>query len=113
MTSFAEVDPIIDAWAAATAKKLFIEWAGRPARFAYLPGLRPFECFQISIDQPLSGRVAVLARSVDTDDESEFEQRWEGATETLSAMLEEATDRVRTWVNRSPANGSSPPIFAV
>ena len=110
MTSFAEVDLIIDAWAAATVEKLFTEWAGRPARFAYLPGLRPFECFQISIDQPLSGRVAVLARSVDTDDESEFEQRWEGATETLPAMLGEATDRVRTWVNRSPANGSSPPF---
>jgi len=106
MTSFAEVDLIIDAWAAATVEKLFTEWAGRPARFAYLPGLRPFECFQISIDQPLSGRVAVLARSVDTDDESEFEQRWEGATETLPAMLGEATDRVRTWVNRFPANGS-------
>lgn len=105
MTSFAEVDPIIDAWAAATVKKLFTEWAGQPARFAYLPGLRPFECFQISIDQPLSGRVAVLARSVDTDDACEFEQRWEGAIETLPAMLGEATDRVRTWVTRSPANG--------
>jgi hypothetical protein len=45
MTSFAEVDPIIDAWAAATAKKLFIEWAGRPARFAYLPGFTPIRMF--------------------------------------------------------------------
>ena len=106
MTPYAEVDPIIDAWATATVQKLFTEWAERPARFAYLPGLRPFECFQISIDQPLDGRVAVLARSVDTDDESEFEQRWEGAIEALSAMLDEATNRVRIWVNRSPANGS-------
>lgn len=79
MTPYAGVDPIIAAWATATVKKLFTEWAGRPARFAYLPGLRPFECFQISIDQPLGGRIAVLARSVDTDDKSEFEQRWEGA----------------------------------
>ncbi len=105
MTPYAEVDPIIDAWAEATVKKLYTEWADLPARFGYLPGLREFECFQISIDQPLGGRVAVLARSVDTDDESEFEQRWEGATENLSTMLDEATDQVRTWVNRSPANG--------
>lgn len=106
MTPYAEVDPIIDAWAAGTVEKLFKEWADRPARFAYLPGLRRFECFQISIDEPLGGRIVVLARSVDTDDEGEFEQRWEGATENLSTMLDEATDRVRAWVNRSPANGS-------
>ncbi|TPE58560.1 hypothetical protein FJQ54_15985 [Sandaracinobacter neustonicus] len=105
MSPYAEVDPIIDVWAAATVKKLFTEWAGRPARFAYLPGLRPFECFQISINPPLGGHVAVLARSVDTDDESEFKQCWEGATETLSTMLDEATDQVRAWVNRSPATG--------
>lgn len=106
MTPYAEVDPIIDAWAAGTAKKLFTEWADRPARFAYLPGLRPFECFQISVDQPHGGRIAVLARSIDTDDDSELEERWEGAVENLLTMLEEATDRVRRWANRSSANGS-------
>ncbi|WP_404710311.1 hypothetical protein [Sphingomonas sp. MMS24-J13] len=105
MTAYAEVDPAIDAWALATVKKLFTERADQPARFAYLPGLRPFECFQISIDPPLAGRVAVSARSVDTDDESEFDERWEGPTDALPILLEKATATVQTWVNRPIANG--------
>lgn len=106
MTTYAEVDPVIDAWAQVTVRKLFTVWADRPARFAYLPGLRPFECFQISIDPPVAGRVAVLARSVDTDDESQFEQHWEGPTNALPALLETATATVQLWVNRPTANGS-------
>lgn len=106
MTTYAEVDSIIDAWASANVKKLFCEWADRPARFAYVPGLRPFECFQISIDAPLLGRIAVYARSIDTDDESEFEQCWEGPTDTLFAMLEEATGTVQEWMNRVPVKGN-------
>jgi hypothetical protein len=76
MRDYGEVDPVIDAWAQVTVEKLFTEWAGRPDRFAYLPGLRPFECFQIAIEPPLAGRITVFARSVDTDDGSEFKQRW-------------------------------------
>ena len=106
MTSYAEVDPVIDAWAQSTVKKLFTEWADQPARFAYLPGLRPFESFQISIDPPFAGRVAVSARSVDTDDGSKFNERWEGATDALAVLLEEATATVQKWVNRAAANGS-------
>jgi hypothetical protein len=97
MTAYAYVDPGIDAWAQATVKKLYTEWADRPARFAYLPGLRPIECFQISIEPPLAGRATVWARSVDTDDGSEFEQRWEGEIAFLSIMLGKATDTVRGW----------------
>ncbi|WP_159983252.1 MULTISPECIES: hypothetical protein [unclassified Novosphingobium] len=105
MKAYAEVDSAIDAWAQATVKKLFTEWADQPARFAYLPGRRPFECFQISIDPPFAGRVAASARSVDTDDESEFDERWEGATDALPDLLEEATATVQKWVNRPTTNG--------
>jgi len=105
MTAYAEVDPFIDAWAQATVKKLFTEWAGQPARFAYLPGLRPFECFQISIEPPFAGRVGVMARSIDTDDGGEFDQRWEGAADALSILLEEATATVQEWANRPTPEG--------
>lgn len=106
MTAYAEVDPVIDAWAKATVKKLFTEWADQPARFAYISGLRAFECFQISIDPPFAGRVAVSARSIDTNDESEFYERWEGATDVLPALLEEATATVQKWVIRPTTNGN-------
>lgn len=100
MTIYDEADTTINAWAKANVKKLFVEWAGEQARFAYLPGLRPFECFQISIEPPVSGHIAVNAHSIDTDDGSEFEQRWEGRLEDLSVMLENATSAVRGWANR-------------
>jgi hypothetical protein len=106
MTGYDEVDAIIDAWAKANVKKLFDEWAGKPARFAYLPGKRALECFQISIQLPSAGRIVVSAHSVDTDDDSEHHQSWEGPVDSLAAMLEKATDVVRIWVNRPSANGS-------
>lgn len=104
MTAYADIDPVIDAWAQTTVKKLFTEWADQPVRFAYMPGLRPFECFQILIEPPFAGRVVVVARSVDTDDESEFEEQWEGATDALSILLEKATASVREWAHRCTAS---------
>ena len=72
----------------------------------YLPGLRPLECFQISIQPPFAGRIVVSAHSVDTDDDSEHHRTWEGPVDNLAAMLEEATEAVRIWVNRPSANSS-------
>ncbi len=67
MMGYDEVDATIAAWAKANVKKLYKERAGEPVkRFAYLTGLRPFECFQIVIRPPLAGRVIVSAHSVDT-----------------------------------------------
>ncbi len=108
MAAYAEVDPTIDAWAASTVKALSKVWAGKPARFAYLPGLRPSECFQISIEPPAGGRVIAMARSVDTDDERDFEQRWGGPIETLGTMLDEATNWVQNWASRPTADGHLP-----
>ncbi len=106
MTGYEEVDATIAAWAVANVKMLFDEWAGKPARFAYLPGLRPFECFQIWVEPPVSGQVAVYAASVDTDDDSEHQRTWEGPVASLGTMLDQATETVREWINRSCANGS-------
>ncbi|WP_018075945.1 hypothetical protein [Novosphingobium nitrogenifigens] len=100
MTIYGEADTIIKTWAKANVKTLFVEWAGQPARFAYLPGHRPLECFQISIEPPVSGHIAVNACSIDTDDGSEFEKRWEGPLDSLAAMLDDATALVRGWANR-------------
>jgi len=106
MADYDEVDATIASWAKANVKKLFDEWDGAPARFAYLPGLRPFESFQISVQPPSAGRVVVSAASVDTDDGSEHHRTWEGPVDNLAAMLEEATAAVCLWAHRSPARGS-------
>ena len=106
MTSYDDVDAIIAAWADANVKELFHEWAGKSARFAYLPGLRPLECFQIWVQPPFGDRIVVSAASVDTDDDSEHGQTWEGPVDSLATMLDEATEVVREWVNRPCANSS-------
>jgi hypothetical protein len=106
MTGYDEVDATIAAWASTNVKKLFEEWAGKPARFAYLPGLRPLECFQIWVQPPLAGRIVVSAASVDTDDDSEHHRTWEGQMDSLATMLNDATAAVREWANRPSVNGS-------
>jgi len=100
MTVYGEADAIINTWANANVKTLFVEWAGQPARCAYLPGNRPFECFQISIEPPVSGHIAVNACSIDTDDGNEFEKRWVGPLDDLAMMLDDATSAVKDWANR-------------
>ena len=105
MTGYEQVDATIATWAKTNVRKLFDEWAGEPARFAYLPGLRPRECFQISIQPPSNGRIVISAHSVDTDDNSEHHRTWEGPVDSLAVLLEEATDVVQVWVNRPSANG--------
>ncbi|MBN8809602.1 MAG: hypothetical protein J0I47_15390 [Sphingomonas sp.] len=100
------MDEVIETWAVTNVKKLFDKWAGKSARFAYSSGLRPFEYFQISINPPCEGHVVISARSIDTDDDTEFEREWEGATDKLAAMLNDATKTVMDWIKRSPANDS-------
>lgn len=106
MTGFEDVDETIAAWANSNVKKLFDDWAGKPARFAYLPGLRPLECFQIWVQPPSAGWIVVAATSVDTDDDSEHHRTWEGPVNSLANMLNDATAVVREWANRPSANDS-------
>jgi hypothetical protein len=106
MTGYEDVDETIAAWANANVKMLFDEWTGTPVRFAYLPGLRPPECFQIWVQPPYAGQIVVLATFVDTDDDSEHHRIWDGPVENLATMLNNATATVRNWANRCSANSS-------
>lgn len=100
MSDYASIDKLIDRWAVATGSTLFIEWAGRPARFFYIPGKPPFECFQISVDPPSADGISVFAVSVDTNDESEFEQAWHGSAKELDSMLSAAVAAIEIWKER-------------
>ena len=102
MSEYADIDGVIDTWVKTTGSTLFTEWAGASARFFYVPGDPPFECFQISVSRPSDGRTAVTARAVDTNDdtEEEMEQTWEGPLAHLNEMLGTALATVEYWKGR-------------
>ncbi len=100
MSAYAEIDPAMDSWALARGLLILREWAGEESRFSYVGGRAPFECFQIAVDPPASGRVAVHAWSVDTNDGSEWAQHWEGSVSEIAALLEQAMRVVSAWRER-------------
>jgi hypothetical protein len=101
MTAFADLDPVINKWVEAAGSQLFDEWAGQPARFFHVPGERPFECFQIVVFQPSGGNVTVQAASIDTNDDAEMVQIWEGPTASLDELLGDAMTTVEQWRQQS------------
>lgn len=105
MTNYAAVDATIDAWVKATGSMLFTEWAGQPARFFHLPGKPPFGCFQVSVEPSSADAVTVLARAIDTNEDSELElqQTWQGSVGELDAMLSAAVATIDTWKQRPQA----------
>lgn len=102
MSGFAELDPVIGKWVALLGSKLFTEWADAPARYFYTSGDPPFECFQISIDEPKMGRIKVWARAIDTNDDSEFQMdlSWDGHAAELDNMLATAVKTIDDWKAR-------------
>lgn len=81
---------------------LFTRSADQPARFFHIPGKAPFECFQVSVGMLSVGTVTVLARAIDTNDDSEteLEQLWQGSVAELDAMLAAAIAAIETWKER-------------
>ena len=97
MTDYADLDPTISKWVEATSSTLFTEWAGEPSRYFHLPGKPPFECFQIVVFAPDGADVTVQAASLDTNNEAEMMQLWEGPVATLDDMLAVAVATVEQW----------------
>jgi hypothetical protein len=102
MTTYADLDGVIDAWVKATGSTLFTEWAGVPARFFHLSGDPPFECFQLSVRLTESGQIGVAARAIDTNDdtEEELDREWEVTAAELDSMLRLAVATVEGWKAR-------------
>jgi len=94
------MDFAIEASVKANGSTLFTEWAGEPARFLHLPGHPPYQCFQISVDPPRAGYVAVLARSIDTNDGDELQERWKAPVGELDDLLAKAVQTVQAWRDR-------------
>lgn len=110
MTGYEDVDGVIATWVKSTGSTLFTEWADAPARFFYVPGDPPFECFQVSISLPEDGRTAVTARAIDTNDdtENELDRVWEGAVGELLQMLAAAMANIEEWKARQRTRPDPP-----
>ena len=101
MTGYSDLDEVIGFWVKATGSTLFDEWNGQPTRFFHVPGIPPFDCFQVSIEPPSGSRVIVSASSIDTNDDTEMERTWEGSVAELDAMLASAMATIETWKQRT------------
>jgi len=102
MSGYADVDRVIAKWVGTTGSTMFTEWAGAPARYFHVPGTPPFECFQVSVSAPEDGRIAVTARAIDTNDDTdeEMDQTWEGPVGQLDDLLGTAVATVEAWKSR-------------
>lgn len=97
--SYAEVDAAIQRWSAANALVLFMNFAGREARFCYLSSERG-ECLQISISPPEFGRVRVGVWDVETIDDEVVQELWEVSSAEVGAALDTALAHAREWLGR-------------
>ena len=102
MNAYSIIDAQLDRRAAENGWTVFKEWANAPARFFYVGGSAPWDCFQIVIDPPAAGAIAVTARSVDTNDGQEFEQTWRGEIAEFDGLLNSAVASIETWKSRAP-----------
>lgn len=110
MTTYADLDDVIDVWVKATGSTLFTEWAYAPARYFHVPGDSPFECFQVSVRLPEGGRTAVTARAIDTNDDTgeKMDQTWEGRVGELDEKLGTAIATVEKWKGRERKRADPP-----
>lgn len=101
MDPYSIIDAQLERRAAENGWAVVREWAEAPARFFYIGGRAPFDCFQISIDPPAVGAVVVTARSVDANDDQELEQIWRGEVAEFDSLLTSAVALVETWKSRA------------
>lgn len=102
MGGFADIDGVIAKWVRAVDTTLHTQWADAPARFFYIPGDPPFECFQINVQAPEGGHISVTARAMDTNDDTDeqMDRTWQGPIGDLDGMLGAAVALVETWKER-------------
>jgi len=99
---YASIDSTINAWVEKHSFTLFRTIEGVPEqdfRTVYLSSDRG-ECFQIWIDPPEAGQVAVHAADIETKLDKEFRHEWRAPVGNLAAVLESAVAEVGRWMVR-------------
>ena len=100
--TYAQIDPIIDAWVEKHKFSLFTHtegMAGSDFRAIYLSS-KHGECCQIWIDKPESGRVSLHAADIETRQDEEMRQDWCVPISELSVALDGAVTSVKKWFDR-------------
>lgn len=97
MADDAEIDFEIRNWATKHSLTLFTEFDGRESRFAYVSS-SGFECFQIAIENPIDGLVAVHAECIEGRRGLEPRYGCLVATAELGAALEKIFRIVLEWM---------------
>jgi hypothetical protein len=100
--TYAQIEPIIDAWVAKHKFSLFTRLegvAGSDFRAVYLSS-KHGECCQIWIDKPESGTVSVHAADIETRQDKEMRQDWCVPISELDVALDGAVTYVEKWFDR-------------
>jgi len=100
--TYAQIEPIIDAWVAKHKFSLFTRIdgvTGSDFRAVYLSS-KLGECCQIWIDKPESGKVSLHAADIETRQDEEMRQDWCVSISELEVALDSAVIYVRKWFER-------------
>lgn len=102
MSSYAQIDPIIEKWVAKLGTTLFTEWGNRSTRCFHVPGDPPFECFQIVVRAPENDSVTVHATAINTNDDTEYtmERTWIGSIAEFNDMPKAAVETIDVWKSK-------------
>jgi hypothetical protein len=99
--SYSSIDAVIQAWVKKHRFTLFDRTEGMDGSFRSIyVSSEKGECFQIWIDPPESGRVAIHAADVETHLNETLRQDWSVPIATLEVALENALTHVKAWMNR-------------
>src|SRR5689334_23229471 len=96
---YESIDGVIREWAQRYKFTLFDAIGNVAVRTIYLSSQRG-ECFQIWIDPPHGGSVALHAGEVETRDDEMFLQDWRVPVQDLAAALDQAVTHVHGWMRR-------------
>jgi hypothetical protein len=100
MTNYASIDPEIQRWAKRHLLAVGTSSAGRESRFVYVSSIAG-ECFQIWVESPTEGQVALHAACIEGRKDSEPPTNWLVAATELEKSLENAFETVLQWMRPS------------
>lgn len=106
---YEEIDSTIAVWVKKYNFTLFIKDEGFPDvefRAVYLSS-EEGECCQISIDKPNLGKVAIVARDIETKMDEELNKNWLVEISGLESALDNAVSFLQTWFSRNLTHHSS------